>query len=50
MSQSFSILTLEELAAWLARQSALAVRLLGSLSIFSFQLKLRISPDLKDEQ
>jgi hypothetical protein len=50
MSQSFSILTLEELATWLPRQSALSVRLLGSLSIFSFQLKLRISPDLKDEQ
>jgi hypothetical protein len=53
MSQSFSILTLEELATWLerlARQSALAVRLLGSLSIFIFQIKLRITPDLKDEQ
>jgi len=41
MSRSFSILTLVELAKWLARHSALAVRLLGSLSIFSFQLKLR---------
>jgi len=40
----------EELATWLARESALAVRLLGSLSIFRFQIKLRNSPDLKDEQ
>jgi len=50
MSQSFSILTLEELATWLTRESALAVRLLGSLSIFRFQIKLRNSSDLKDEQ
>ena len=49
MSQSFSILTVEELATWLTRESALAA-LLGSLSIFSFQPTLRISPDLKDEQ
>jgi hypothetical protein len=50
MSQSFSILNLEELATWLARESALAVKLLRSLSIFHFQIKLRNSPDLKDEQ